>query len=250
MTRPSRLCVYRHAKGDSPAMCMFLDSREMPPGTFHREEPCRVLLSMRHVRALGINLNAHAKRLKHIDVQYLPWGHRDNAATYARTCRVTEQVVATFLEQRGGTAKEPKRCSVEDVQVGSDLTSAQVQRIRDINREYSTVFALSPDDLPPLMKDVEPHQFRMRPEAKPRYCRRPKWGPCTTRYLTEWRNWALEQGLIEPAPTTAWASRVVIAAKYRGDTPKTAPPDGLRVCCALVSANEEMVKCVPTYTDP
>ena len=30
-----------------------------------------MLLSMRHVRALGIDLNAHAKRLRHIDVQYL-----------------------------------------------------------------------------------------------------------------------------------------------------------------------------------
>ena len=110
-------------------MCMFLDSREMPLGTFHKEEPCRVLLSMRHVRALGIDLNAHAKRLRHIDVQYLPRGHQDNAAIYARTCRVTEQVVATFLQQRKEPTKKVKRCSIEDVQLGKGLTESQVKRI-------------------------------------------------------------------------------------------------------------------------
>jgi hypothetical protein len=48
----------------------------------------------------------------------------------------------------------------------------------------------------------------------------------------------------------SWASRTVLAAKRRGDTPKTALPDDIRVCAALVEVNEEIVKTVPTYTDP
>jgi len=48
----------------------------------------------------------------------------------------------------------------------------------------------------------------------------------------------------------SWASRTVLAAKRRGDTPKTALPDDIRVCAALVEVNEEIIKTVPTYTDP
>ena len=116
-------------------MCMYLNSREMPEGTFGSEEPCRVLLSMRHVRALGIDLNAHAKRLKHVEVQYLSQTHPDSVAVYARTCKVTEKVVSQFLDSRGGTAKEPKRCSVEDVHVGDSL-SVLTSGVLGIMAEY------------------------------------------------------------------------------------------------------------------
>ena len=104
---------------------------------------------MRHTRALGINLNAHARELKHMDVQYLPEGHEYSSAKHHLTCKVTEKVVGSFLNSRGDTAQEPKRCSVEDVHVGSALSTEQRERVRRINQRHKEVFALSPDDLPP-----------------------------------------------------------------------------------------------------
>lgn len=108
-----------------------------------------------------------------------------------------------------------------------DRRGKQRARVAKINGEFARVFALTPDDLPPLMKDVEPHKFRLREGATPRYCRCPKWRPETRRDLSEWKDWAPAQGLVETAHTTPWAPRVVIAPKYRGDTSKGATPDDL-----------------------
>ena len=154
------------------------------------------------------------------------------------------------MKARGNQRRAPKQVTLDDVVLGGDLNKSQKQEVRRIVRGHAAVFALTPDDLPPPMKGVAPHQFKLKPNASPRACRRPKWGPATQQYLTLWRDWALEQGLIRKAHMASWASRTVLAAKRRGDTPKTALPDDIRVCAALVEVNEEIIKTVPTFTDP
>jgi len=56
-------------------------------------------------------------------------------------------------------------------------------------------------------------------------------------------------GLVEEATNTSYASRLILAAKRKGSTPKSAPPDGIRVAWAGVDINEGITKTVPTYTD-
>ena len=54
---------------------------------------------------------------------------------------------------------------------------------------------------------------------------------------------------MERAGKASFASRLLLAAKRKGDTPKSAPPDGIRVTWAGVDVNEKIEKTTPTYTD-
>ena len=60
----------------------------------------------------------------------------------------------------------------------------------------------------------------------------------------------MDQGLVEPAKRSSWASRPVLVGKYRGDTPKGAVPDDIRVCIDYIAVNERIKKTVDYYPDP
>ena len=82
----------------------------------------------------------------------------------------------------------------------------------------------------------------------------PKFSPSKERLILKWLEWAEgeddgTEGLVEPAPGSAYAARLHLAAKYKADTPKSAPPDGIRITWAGVEANETLQKSVATYTD-
>ena len=115
---------------------------------------------------------------------------------------------------------------------------------------YPTVFSKSPKGLPAPMRGIPEHKFILREGTKPTYCRRPYWGPKTREYLNKWTTWALQEGLIERAPKAAWASRIVLAPKYKGSTAKSETPDDLRVCVDFTAVNQSIQKIVPTYPDP
>ena len=55
--------------------------------------------------------------------------------------------------------------------------------------------------------------------------------------------------LVEPAKTTSWSSRLVLAPKYKNTTSKASVPDGIRITWAGTGANEMIQKTVPTYPD-
>jgi len=55
-------------------------------------------------------------------------------------------------------------------------------------------------------------------------------------------------GLVEKADGAKYASRLHLAAKRGANTPKSAPPDGIRVTWAGVEVNDTLEKSVPTYT--
>ena len=78
---------------------------------------------------------------------------------------------------------------------------------------------------------------------------RPNFSPSRAKLINDWLDWALEAGLVEEATNTSYASRLILAPKYKGSTPKSAPPDGVRVAWAGVNVNEGITKTVPTYTD-
>jgi len=55
---------------------------------------------------------------------------------------------------------------------------------------------------------------------------------------------------MEPAPKSAWASRPVLVAKYRGNSAKGNVPDGIRTCVDFTAVNKHIIKLPPQYTDP
>jgi hypothetical protein len=104
------------------------------------------------------------------------------------------------------------------------------------------------------MKDIPPHLFKLKEGATSTYCPRPNFSPSKAKLLDAWLDWALEDrgngALVEPAPKTSWASRLILCPKYNPETPKDQPPDGIRVAWAGVQVNERLHKTVPTYPDP
>ena len=85
-------------------------------------------------------------------------------------------------------------------------------------------------------------EWQLKEGAKPIFCKKPNWGPSQRKYLTAWTKKALKQGLIEPAKRARWASRPVLVPKYRGDTPKGAVPDDIRVCIDYIAVNKSIKK--------
>ena len=168
----------------------------------------------------------------------------------AARCLLSEKKVAAYMESKGGVIKESKKATIGDLDIPRDIPKDAVANLKQIFLAYSDVFSANPDNLPPTMKGIPEHKFQFKEGTKPTYCRRPHMGPQTRKFIDAWTTWALKQGLIEPAPKSAWASRIVLAPKFRGGTPKTAVPDDLRVCVDFTQVNEKIKKMVPTYPDP
>ena len=229
-----------------------IDTRTPPKNLFNDLEGPEILLSAQHCVDLRIDLNQALKSLEHRDVVYLAPNikiERPNTKQH-EVCMIAEKIMERYLQKSGGSDKEPKQCSIDDIVIAEDFTPAEKQRVKDICQKYREVFASNPDEIPPPMKDAEPHVFKMKRDVKPIYCKRPNWGPAQRRYLEQWTRKAIAQGLMEPAPDSQWASRPVLVGKYRGTTAKTDVPDGIRTCVDFTAVNEHIVKLPPQYTDP
>ena len=227
-----------------------IDTRSPPPNMFIDQGGPSILLSAQHCVLLKIDLNKALSSLQHIDTPFLKerptisprYGHHE--------CHIAEKLMERYLERTGGTDKEPKQCSIDDVVIADYFSPEQVRLVKSICQKYRSVFASSPDEIPPPLKDAKPHVFKMKEGCKPIYCKRPNWGPCQRKYLEQWTKKAIEQGLMEPAPESEWASRPVLVGKYRGNTSKKDVPDGIRTCVDFTRVNEFIVKQPPQYTDP
>ena len=230
-----------------------LDTRSPPEHMFKDPDGPELLLSAQHCAELSIDLNSVLSSMKHRDVKYLDRRKKTNSKNKIKskhTCLISEKIMKQYMDKNGGTDKEPKQCTIEDVVIAEDFTPEQKQTVKAILHKYRDVFASSPDDIPPPMKGVEPHVFKMKKDVKPIYCKRPNWGPYQRKFLKLWTKKAIKQGLMEPAPKSQWASRPVLVGKYRGQTAKTDVPDGIRVCVDFTAVNEFIVKQPPQYTDP
>jgi len=159
-------------------------------------------------------------------------------------------MMSAYMDTTGGTAKQPKQVTPEDVHIGEYMTHFQASKIRQLNHELREVFMRSPDDIPPALNTVPPVKWELKEGGKPVRCKKPNWGPATTKFLTAYTKKALAAGLIKPATSTRWASRPVLAPKYRGDTPKGAIPDDIRTCVDYTGINDQIHKKVDQYPDP
>ena len=98
---------------------------------------------------------------------------------------MAERLMREYLDKTGGTDKQPVQCTIKDVVISDEFTKEQKEQVRIICNKYKNVFASSPDDIPPPMKGVEEHVFRMKEGIKPIYCKRPNWGPAQRRFLEQ-----------------------------------------------------------------
>ena len=228
-----------------------IDTRSPPPHMFTEQDGPSVLLSAQHCVLLQIDMNKALTSLKHGETPYLKKRRPPVDSRYtSQECCIAEKLMERYLEKTGGSDKEPKQCSIDDVVTAEDFSPEQIRLVKSICQKYRNVFASNPDEIPPPLKDAKPHVFKMKEGCKPIYCKRPNWGPCQRRYLEQWTRKAIEQGLMEPAPESEWASRPVLVGKYRGNTSKKDVPDGIRTCVDFTRVNEFIVKQPPQYTDP
>ena len=248
-----------YAKGSVPLTARILkegqiieiDVRSPSKTMFNSEDGPSMLLSAQHCVLLKIDINKALTNLKHGDTPFLkPKRRKINPRYESQQCYIAEKLMKQYLEKTGGSDREPKQCSIDDVEIAGDFTPEQVRLVKSICQKYRSVFASSPDEIPPPLKDAKPHVFKMKAECKPLYCKRPNWGPCQRKYLEQWTRKAIEQGLMEPAPDSEWASRPVLVGKYRGNTSKRDVPDGIRTCVDFTRVNDFIVKQPPQYTDP
>ncbi len=228
-----------------------IDTRSPPAHMFTEQDGPSVLLSAQHCVLLRIDLNKALKSLQHGETPYLKEQSPKISPKYTlHKCHIAEKLMERYLQKTGGSDKEPKQCSIKDVVISEDFSPEQKRLVTSICHKYRTVFTSSPDIIPPPLKDAKPHVFKMKEGCKPIYCKRPNWGPCQRKYLEQWTRKAIEQGLMEPAPESEWASRPVLVGKYRGNTSKKDVPDGIRTCVDFTRVNEFIVKQPPQYTDP
>ena len=257
--RPTTFKVFR---GGTP---ITVDTNDPPGGKLTGD--CVALLGLEAMQALGIDLNYHARFHSHKRVQYmysveemqkhcdekLEERIKEYAAPLSsddllRVCNLSERVIKEYLETHEGEY-ERKPIRLESIDINPELGEDVRATIIKLMMKYREVFAKFTNTLPPAMKNVKPHQFKLKPGAKPTVVPRPKFGEAKERLILEWLEWAIDEGLVEPAPGSAYAARLHLAAKRKTDTPKSAPPDGIRITWAGVEANETLDKSVATYTD-
>ena len=241
-----------------------IDTNDPPPGAL--PDGCVALLGLDAIHDLGIDIAYAIKQQRHMPIQFisdqehLVENRRNNAIkqyvqqgyvkeSIVKTCNLSERVVKEYL-QRNPNDYKSKPIDVLSVDIAAALSKRTQQRLRDLCRLYDVVFASNTNVLPPVLQGVEPHMFKVKEGAKPVYETRPAFPPAKAQVIEEWLAWALKEGLVEQAsPTCSYASRLILAPKYKGATPKSAPPDGIRVAWAGVRVNDTIVKAVPTYTD-
>ena len=244
---------------------VIIDTNDPPAGCLSGD--CVALLGFEAIQMLGIDLNYHIRFNTHKRVKFLDdlteakelceKTINENLEEYAelidlskmvKVVHLSERVIQEYLEtHKGEYEKHP--IDIEAVDINPELSLEQKKNIIKLIKEFRDVFAKFTNTLPPPMNKVKPHKFKLKPGAEPTTVPPPKFGPAKAKLIMEWMEWAQEAGLIERAPGSAYAARLHLAAKYNSDTPKSSPPDGIRITWAGVKANDTLLKSVATYTN-
>jgi len=240
-----------------------LDTNGPNAGTLN--DGCVALLGLDAIFNLGIDIAYAIRHERHMPIKFLAnqepliearkfeayaeYGKQGHAgARLINTCNLSERVVKQYLDTHPDDYAK-REINIDSVDISSSLTRETREMLLALCRMHESVFASHSNVLPPAMKGVEPHEFKMKEGYKHRMANRPKFSPARGQLIDEWLDWALDVGLVEPATNTSYASRLILAGKRKGDTPKSAPPDGIRVAWAGVDVNEGITKTVPTYPD-
>ena len=226
---------------------------------------CVALLGLDAITMLGIDMNHAVENERHVDVRFKIATHElcDRAKRAAidkydkrkplerylyGTCCLSERICAEYVKQHPNDYLS-EAIEAESIDICPNVPHEYKSRILAFLMKYTDVFAQSTNTLPRELKKVGKHKFKLKEGATPVKSGRPRFGKAQSKIINDWVDWALDVGLIEPATTTSWASRLILAAKYNHDTPKSSLPDGIRIAWAGVEVNERIEKTVPTYPD-
>ena len=244
-----------------------IDTNEPHQGKLNGD--CVALLGWEAIQALGIDINHAMKYETHQKVKFT----NDTQTTVDKCKKLALTFMADYAAPITPVEMTPERfCLLSEKIVGEynrthpheyemkainphtlDINPALPEEIKALILalidQYRDVLAEYTNSLPKCMKGVKPHEFKLKPGAKPIPVPKPRFGPAKSKLILEWLEWALSVGLVEKANTTSYASRLILAPKYKGNTPKTAPPDGIRIAWAGVDVNDNLEKTVPTYPD-
>ena len=254
-------------RGETPIV---IDTN-LPPSE-KLSDDCIALLGVDAIEQLGIDLNYAVRHRKHKWIRFLD----TTQETISRCDACKDEIIlehaapltpkdlakhgTTFLSERAIGAYndahpdefKKRELTEADITFSPKMPDKVKERfIKGIKQRHAAL-ATHTNVLPKCMNGVEPHMFKLKPGATPRYVKEPRFGPEKAKLINKWVLWADTEhgcGLIEPATNTSYASRLILCPKYKHDTPKTAPPDGIRVAWAGVETNETFQKTVPTYTD-
>ena len=231
-------------------------------------EDCIALLSLEAIQKLGIDLNYHASFDTHKPIKYLDdltevdqqneralnelleeFAQPLTAKDMVREVNLSETVIQRYLDTHKGEFDKIPIPLKESLDVDKAMTSGELDHFHKVVDHRKKAFAKYTNTCPPPMKLVKPHQFKLKPDAKPVQVPPTKYGPAKRSLITDWVHWGVEEDLLEKADGAKYASRLHLAAKYGASTPKSEPPDGIRITWAGVEANEGIIKSVPTYPD-
>ena len=234
-------------------------------------DDCVALLGLDAIKLLGIDLNHAVRNNRHVWIKYLDSKQdsvmrcdqaKDNIVHEHAAPLTPKDLVkhgSTFLSERVIDAYnkahpnefERKRIPLESVAIDPDMPEEWQKGFRSDIKERKAAFATHTNQLPKCMNGIEPYMFKVKPGVTAKPVPMPKFGPAKAKLICRWVDWAAgpKVELIKPTTKTAYASRLILAAKYKYDTPKTDPPDGIRVAWAGVEVNETIQKAVPTYPD-
>ena len=230
---------------------------------------CVALLGVDAIEKLGIDLNYAMRHHQHKWVKYLDSDQdaimrcdeakqdfiRKHVAplttkelTAHGTTFLSERVIAQYNEAHPDEFVS-KPLNLNALEINPNMPKDLQSRFREEIEKRKAAFAENSNTLPKCMNGIEPHMFKVKPGEKARPVPCPKFGPEKAKLIMKWVEWALKVKLIEKSDNTAFASRLILAPKYKANTPKSAPPDGIRVAWAGVDINDTLVKTVPVYTD-
>ena len=267
---PNQLTVMKHGKP------IAIDTVRAKPHMFRHG--CIALLGADAIHTLGIDLNYHIDQTEHVDVRYREESLSNEVCIRAeeqaleryptfqqlerqlmRKTYLSERVCADYLKKNPDEYKE-EPIPLESIDICPNVPQEIKAMIIALLRKYESVFSKKTNELPKPLKHVGAHKFKLKPGATPTRVGRPKFGPSQTKIINDWLDWALNcttvidgkvvhTPLVEPATTTSWSSRLVLAPKYKSTSAKSNVPDGIRVTWAGTGANEMIQKTVPTYPD-
>ena len=241
-----------------------VDTNDPLPGVL--PDGCVALLGLDAIYNLGIDIAYAVKHHRHMPIRFIPnqehllENRRNNAIeqyvkqgydkqSVVQTCNLSERVIKEYLLTHPNEY-ESKPIDINSVVLDQTLSKITQQKLRDACGLYDVVFASNTNTLPPPMKGIEPHMFKLKEGPKPVYEPRPSFPPATAQAITQWLHWGLKADLVGKAsPTCSYASRLILAVKYKGSTAKSEPPDGIRVAWAGVRVNDTIIKAVPMYPD-
>ena len=165
------------------------------PGVEFDDPDTHLLLGADDCRELRIDLNHAIDNLDHQPAKYrapLKRLEEERAPTppksskylehlEARTCRLSEKMMAEYMAATGGTSKQPKQVSPDNVLIGEALSPAQKKRVKQlVTQKFRHVFMTSPDDIPPALPGVATaHKMEVKRRRHPNPVQKAKLGTCT-----------------------------------------------------------------------